>query len=108
MYQTISTAVCSTEAQALSSPKFPPGQIVATPGALAAMEEHRRSPLSLLARHLTGDWGDVPAEDARSNDLALNAGGRVLSSYLIGADTRLWVITECDRSVTTFLLPSEY
>lgn len=108
MYQVITTAADTPEAQALSSPMFAPGQIVATPGALAAMEEHRCTPLSLLARHLSGDWGSIPAEDARANELALNTGGRVLSSYLIGTDTRLWVITECDRSVTTFLLPSEY
>jgi len=108
MYQVITTEADTPEAQALSSHKFAPCQIVATPGALAAMEEHQCPPLSLLARHLSGDWGCVPAEDAQANNLALNAGGRVLSSYLIGTETRLWVITEWDRSVTTFLLPSEY
>lgn len=108
MYQTVSTAADALEAQALSSPRFPPGQLVATPAALTAMEEHRCTPLSLLARHLTGDWGCVPAEDAQANDLALSSGGRVLSSYLIGSETRIWLITESDRSATTFLLPSEY
>lgn len=108
MYQVITTEGDAPEAQALSSPRFPPGQIVATPGALAAMEEYRCRPLSLLARHLTGDWGDLPAEDAQANDLALNAGGRVLSGYLIGGETRVWLITESDRSATTFILPGEY
>lgn len=88
--------------------KFSPGEIVATPGALAAMEAHQCLPLTLLARHLAGDWGSVPFEDAQLNDLALKTGGRLLSSYAIGPETRIWVITEWDRTVTTFLLPAEY
>ena len=91
--------------------KFSPGQIVSTPGALAAMQEHGISPYSLLRRHLSGDWGNVPAEDAELNDQSLGVGeqaGRILSSYDIATGVRVWIITEWDRSVTTFLLPSEY
>lgn len=104
MHQTIRAA----ENQAPQGIKFSPGQIVATPGALAVLEEHKVTPLSLLARHLFGDWGDLPPEDAQLNDLALQSEGRLLSSYVIGPDTKIWVITEWDRSVTTLLLPSEY
>lgn len=92
----------------LSQTKFQPGQIVSTPGALEAMEEHQCSPLSLLARHLSGDWGTVCAEDAAMNEEALQYGSRVLSSYQIAPKVTIWLITEADRSVTTFLLPSEY
>jgi hypothetical protein len=88
-------------------PKFPPGQVVATPGALKLLHRHGLSPRSLLQRHLVGDWGDVPPEDSRENELSLKHGFRILSSYPIG-DHRVWVITEADRSITTFLLPSEY
>ena len=43
-------------------------------------------------------------------------GARILSSFAIDpakpskgfGDNTLWIITESDRSVTTFLLPSEY
>jgi len=108
MYQIQTTTADSGIVKALASPKFSPGQIVATPGALAAMEEHQCQPLTLLARHLAGDWGALPAEDAQLNDEALKSDGRLLSSYPLGGDTRIWVITEWDRSVTTFLLPSEY
>ena len=108
MYQIQTTTPDSDLAKALASPKFSPGQIVATPGALAAMEEHLCQPLTLLARHLAGDWGVLPAEDVQLNDEALKSDGRLLSSYPLGGDTRIWVITEWDRSVTTFLLPSEY
>ncbi len=108
MYQIQTTTADSDIAKTLASPKFSPGQIVSTPGALAAMEEHECQPLSLLARHLAGDWGVLPAEDAQLNDEALKSDGRLLSNYPIGSDTRIWVITEWDRSVTTFLMPSEY
>lgn len=90
-----------------NTPRFPLGDLVATPSAEALMRAHGVAPVRLLARHLTGDWGDVPPEDARANDEAITRGGRLLSSYAVG-DQRIWVITEADRSATTFLLPEEY
>jgi hypothetical protein len=46
---------------------------------------------------------------ARRLHLQLQAGHRRLfSSYTTAAGERIWVITEVDRSVTTFLLPDEY
>ena len=88
--------------------KFTPGQIVSTPGALKAMTECGCEPHTLIDRHLSGDWGDLDPEDAAMNDLALTAGeeDRILSSYLIAPEVKVWVITEWDRSVTTLLLPS--
>jgi hypothetical protein len=88
--------------------RFPPGRIVATPGALEALEEAGESPGKLLKRHLTGDWGDVDEHDRRENERSLAAGCRLLSAYTLADGTRLWVITEADRSSTTILLPSEY
>ena len=90
------------------SVRFAPGRIVATPGALEALDRQGRSPHELLLRHLRGDWGDVCADDARLNDQALAMGDRPLSGYAIGGDERIWIITEADRSATTLLLPSEY
>lgn len=95
-------------------PRFQLGQIVATPGALEACSNAFMQ--KCLARHLTGDWGCVSDEDSKANDAALSNGERILSAYPIdpaqpcegfGANT-LWIITEADRSATTFLLPDEY
>jgi hypothetical protein len=36
-------------------PLFPPGQIVATAGALRLLDETNKSPLEFLSRHLRGD-----------------------------------------------------
>jgi hypothetical protein len=88
-------------------PLFSTGQLVATPGALALLRESNVSALTLLVRHVSGDWGNVPDDDAESNRLAVQEGHRLLSSYDVSGK-RLWVITEWDRSVTTLLLPSEY
>ena len=56
-----------------------------------------------------GDWGDLCDEDRNENRLSLEQGFRLLSSYRTCAgDTKVWVITEADRSVTTILLPEEY
>lgn len=94
--------------RAMTGHRFALGSIVATPAALATLAAHDVSLLALIARHARGDWGEIPAEDAHTNDAALRSGGRLLSSYTIAADTRIWLITEADRSTTTLLLPEEY
>ncbi len=91
-----------------NKPLFSLGQIVATPGAIEAMNEHNCLPSTLLDKHLSGDWGSVDTEDAATNDEAVECGDRILSSYRIAETVRIWIITEWDRSVTTILLPSEY
>ena len=73
------------------APKFQLSQIVATPGAICA-------------------------EFKALNDQALVEGERVLSANAIDESKPakgyggncLWIITERDRSETTFLLPDEY
>jgi len=88
--------------------RFSLGRTVATPGALAALEEAKQSPVEFLARHQAGDWVEMDDEDRRQNELSLRRGSSVFSAYHTVAGARLWVITEADRSSTTILLPSEY
>lgn len=87
---------------------FPLGQVVATQGAIKALEEAKQSYIGFLARHLRGDWGEVCKEDWSANDQAVVEGTRLLSAYRTSKDERLWIITEADRSSTTILLPDEY
>jgi hypothetical protein len=89
-------------------PLFPSGRVVATPGALALLEQTNKSPLDFLSRHLRGDWGDLEEEDKTENELSLKYGFRLLSSYRVTDTEKIWIITEADRSVTTLLLPGEY
>lgn len=94
--------------QTKQQPLFSLGQVVATPGALAALEKAGQSPAEFLSQHVRGEWGDVPEEDRRENQFSLERGFRLLSSYRTNAGEKIWVITEADRSATTLLLPSEY
>ena len=85
---------------------FNPGTIVATPGALELADQGLNL-LAYLTRHLKGDWGDLCPEDNAENNLSLRSGFRLLSAYNTPLG-KLWIITEADRSATTFLLPDEY
>jgi hypothetical protein len=94
-------------------PLFPLGQIVMTPGAIALLNEYHVSRDSLLHRHMTGDWGELPAEDVAENERSVREGFPIFSSYHVCdsrhedgfADHAIWIITEADRSSTTILLP---
>jgi hypothetical protein len=87
---------------------FKLGQTVTTPGALNALTDAQQAPAEFLARHLRGDWGEVSPEDKEANDQAVLDGTRILSAYRTALGTKLWVITEADRSATTIVLPEEY
>ncbi len=92
---------------------FELGQLYVTRGIQALMDEQGLDVSPYIARHQTGDWGEVCAEDAAENQLSLETGFRILSAYSFTSDIdgqtyKLWVLTESDRSVTTVLQPSEY
>ena len=95
------------------SPQFPLGQVVATPGALSALEESGQSPQQFLTRHVRLEQGDLCTEDHDLNSEAIENGSRILSSYSTSKDVKLWIITEAaddcgNRAATTLLLPEEY
>ena len=85
---------------------FNPGNIVATPGALDLVDQGVNL-RTYLQRHLQGDWGELCPEDKSENNRSLRLGFRLLSAYETPCG-KLWIITEADRSATTFLLPDEY
>ncbi|MNL11067.1 hypothetical protein D3C87_1318880 [compost metagenome] len=111
-----------------ASLRFALGRVVATPGALALIHATNSNPFALLAKHVTGDWGEIDPEDVQTNEDAVAHGRRVLSVYRLPlqpasnkdsaaatgvehadeCNSRIWLITEADRSVTTLLLPEEY
>jgi hypothetical protein len=65
------------------------------------------TPTQVLRRHVSGDWSEMDDHDRAVNTRAISTGERILSAFGEG-DSKLWVITEADRSVTTILLPEEY
>ena len=91
----------------MAAPLFPLGRIVATPAALNALVMAGQNPGELLERHQSGDWGDVPSEDAAENRRSVRNRWRILSVYQVG-QRWIWIITEADCSSTCLLLPEEY
>lgn len=54
--------------------------------------------------------GAIPVKkmlEVTSNNEAVKNGERILAAYMYG-DTKIWIITEWDRSATTILFPEEY
>lgn len=86
---------------------FELGQVVATPAALAVLEENGLEFPALLYRHASLESVELGADDQQANRDALKNGGRILSRYTING-AKLYVITEWDRSITTILLAEEY
>lgn len=95
-----------------TQPRFNMGSLLATQGALKAMEESNQSPMDFIGRHVGGDWGDVCPDDKQLNDRALIDGSRLLSAYKTRNGVKIWIITEATddtghRAATTCLLPQE-
>ena len=95
----------------MSQMKFNPGQMVMTRAVndlIAENEEFAKHVSLSLRRHLAGDWGELCDEDRVMNESALLEGERLFSAYTKDGVPPIWIITECDRSVTTILFPDEY
>jgi hypothetical protein len=94
--------------------KFLLGKTTATPGALEALVRNEQMPDTFLLRHVSGDWKEMSEHDQAANAAALipdpefNEYDRVFSAYTLRDTTKIWIITEADRSSTCILLPSEY
>jgi len=90
---------------------FPIGTIYLTRSVHEKISHSERFEMFVIRsvkRHMSGDWGDLGEEDKKENVLSLEKGFRLLSSYKYRDGTRIWIITEADRSSTTILFPEEY
>ena len=88
--------------------RFTLGRVFATPAALEVIARSNASIVDLLSRHVCGDFGDLAECDRAQNEIAIATGERILSSYVFPDKQTVWLITEQDRSATTFLLPGDY
>jgi hypothetical protein len=89
-----------------TKPKFSLGRIVITCGAKEVLTQKDLS--RAVSKHASCNWGLVCQEDKEANDLAVEKGYRILSSFKSRNGVNFWIITEADRSATTILLPSDY
>ena len=95
---------------------FKTGPIIMTMGVMemiSARTSAADAVQNCLDRHCRGDWGDLCDDDKQLNEDSLKAekeGGftdSLFSSYETDFG-KIYIITECDRSVTTILTPEEY
>ncbi|MBK8243253.1 MAG: hypothetical protein IPK88_07500 [Saprospiraceae bacterium] len=94
---------------------FISGPFYMTAGVSSVMEQDRRFAEFIhhsIKRHINSVFGDIDPEDG-SNEQAIIDGGSIFSVYKSNTSieedpTKIWVITEVDRSSTTILFPREY
>jgi hypothetical protein len=88
--------------------RFHLGQLIATPEAVAAAHAAGINVVTVVLRHLAGDWGDVDPATSQHNDTAVATGGCLHSVYrLSGDDDALVVTTDADRGRTVAALASQ-
>lgn len=82
-------------------PLFHPGKLLVSHAALDVLRDNSVPVISVVLRHIAGDWGVVSDDDTRQNDVSIGTGLRLISLYRLPDQTRILVITEWDRSHTT-------
>jgi hypothetical protein len=87
--------------------KFEVGEVVVTPAASAALEADGQSVAALLARHQSGDWGDVTAQVRAVNERGLAECFNLQSVYVAPSGSRVVVVTNRDRSLTMIHLDAQ-
>ena len=90
--------------------KFSLGRIVWTRGVNDLVADDivfAKFVMDSLKRHANCDWGELSQDDKKENDFSVGKELRLLSSYQHDG-TKIWIITEADRSTTTVLFPEEY
>lgn len=92
--------------------RFKLGEIYTTRGIMHALNDGSLTQdflMTCLDRYVEGDWGDMDEEDKLSNNQAVEEDTRIFAAYeLSETNTKIWIITEWDRSYTTVMFPSEY
>ena len=87
---------------------FSLGTIEVTLAASAALAAASTDPAIYLARHQSGDWGEVDESWQQANDLAIQHEEQIDSRYKLSDDIELLVSTAADRSCTRMLLAEEH
>lgn len=85
-------------------PRFPFGGLTFSRQVDALIRWRLLDPMPYVRRHICGDWGEVHEELRYYNNTALELGGYLLSSYVIGDRVHLCILTQADRRLTAVFL----
>lgn len=85
-------------------PLFPFGGLTISSQVDALIRWRLLDPMPYVRRHICGDWGEVHEELRCYNNTALELGGYLLSSYVIGDGVHLCILTQADRRLTAVFL----
>ncbi|MFN0124549.1 MAG: hypothetical protein ACKV2V_28950 [Blastocatellia bacterium] len=85
--------------------RFPLGHLIVTHSVWEQLRTARRQLAEFIYRHAGCDWGECGATE---RNRAYQQPVPLFSSYLLEGTTKVWIITEADRSRTTILLPHEF
>ena len=80
--------------------RFELGQVVVTPTAAAAIEATGQTLEEILARHQSGDWGNVPDTHRLVNEEGVSKPFTLQSVYDSTDGIQIAVVTRADRSLT--------
>jgi hypothetical protein len=80
--------------------RFEVGEIIVTPAATEALAANGQALETLLARHRSGDWGDVSEQVRGVNERGLVERFNLHSTYTLADGRRLAVVTNCQRTTT--------
>lgn len=90
--------------------RFDTGNLYQTRGIAAAIEENPQFYIEVMEayqKYIAGNYGDLCEEDIEANEEAIKHHGRILAKYNTSCGD-IYIITEADRSATTFLFCDEY
>jgi hypothetical protein len=89
---------------------FPRGRIELSLFVRELVKQYGRRPIvDMLKRHGRGDFGDeLDFEDAEQNRRALEYGRMLFGAHNLPDGTRIWIMTDADRSRTRVFTPDEY
>jgi hypothetical protein len=87
---------------------FRPGDVLVTADALRALEFNEVTPQCLLGRHMSGDWGELPARERNRNELrTMTEDGQVVSRFRLSDGEIVLVTTDLNESGTLISQPGD-
>ncbi|MFO0947146.1 MAG: hypothetical protein U1D30_14580 [Planctomycetota bacterium] len=84
-------------------PRFLLGRVVITLKAVAILNRSGQDAQFFLEKHASGDWGVIDPQQSAGNEVAVQAGHRIVSLHHTLLGEKLMIRTDGSRTTTTVL-----